>query len=160
MAASLTSFTGRLNARLKLNPTQPLPRLRGSATGRLRSTGPGKPIETASYFHPPAIFLTPDTICLAVNVGPDSNFRGSRSPLTRTLTCVPPTSMTSTFIKMLVRIHNKGILDWYDLDLAVVGGLRHNLLRYCGQIVERKSSSSRCKSPLSGDPYKSTSKPL
>ena len=36
-------------------------------------TGPGKPIETASYFQSLASFLTPSTICLAVNVGPDGN---------------------------------------------------------------------------------------
>ncbi len=103
MAASFTSFTGQPNADLKLKPTQPLPRLRGSATGRFRRTGPGKPIETASYFQSPITFFTPATICWAVRVGPDTNFRGSRSPLTSTLTCVPPTSTTSTFIRLFRR---------------------------------------------------------
>src|SRR5580700_10539024 len=31
-------------------------------------------------------------------VGPESNWRCSFSPVTRTLTCVPPTSITKTFI--------------------------------------------------------------
>src|SRR5215469_4259917 len=56
-------------------------------------------METASYFQSAVIFFTPATICLAVNLGPDANFRGSLSPVTRTLTCVPPTSITRTFIK-------------------------------------------------------------
>src|SRR5712691_7045123 len=99
MAASFTSFTGQPKADLKLKPTHPPPRLRGSATGRFRKTGPGKPIETASYFQSPVTFFTPATICLAVSVGPEANFRGSRSPLTSTLTCVPPTSTTNTFIR-------------------------------------------------------------
>src|SRR5260370_26221113 len=98
MAASLTSFTGQPKADLKLNPTHPPPRLRGSATGRFLSTGPGKPIDTASYFQSPAICFTPATISLAVSFGPDSNFRGSRSPLRSTLISSPPTSITKTFI--------------------------------------------------------------
>jgi hypothetical protein len=55
-------------------------------------------METASYFQSAVIFFTPATICLAVNLGLDANFRGSPSPVTRTLTCVPPTSITRAFI--------------------------------------------------------------
>src|SRR5215469_3750690 len=93
------TFTGQPNAALKLKPSQPCPRLTGSAKGRFLTTGPGKPIETASYFQSPMIFFTPMTICLAVSVELDSNFLGSRSPVTSSFTCVPPTSMTSTFIR-------------------------------------------------------------
>src|SRR5271165_4385442 len=103
MAASFTSFTGQPNARWKSKPTQPLPRLHGSVTGRFRSTGPGNPIETASYFQPGVIFFTPATICLAVSAGPDANFRGSHSPLTSTFTWLPPTSITSTFMGSFYR---------------------------------------------------------
>src|SRR5271169_1783254 len=109
MAASFTSFTGQPNAAVKLKPTQPPPRLRGSATGRFRKTGPGKPIETASYFQSPTTSFTPSTICLAVRVGPEANFRGSRSPVTRTFTCVPPTSTTKTFMQPLSSDQTLGV---------------------------------------------------
>src|SRR5262245_48884934 len=51
-----------------------------------------------SYVHPRASFLTPDTIRLGVNVGPDENERRSVCPVARILTEVPPTSTTSTFL--------------------------------------------------------------
>src|SRR5262245_47438768 len=51
-----------------------------------------------SYVHPLASFLTPDTIRLGVNVGPDGNERRSACPVARILTEVPPTSTTSTFL--------------------------------------------------------------
>src|SRR5215467_5968566 len=97
MAASLTTFTGRRNAAAKSNPTQPRPRLCGSAIGQPCRTGPGYPIDTTSYVQPRASFLTADTICLGVNVGPDGNERSSVWPVARILTEVPPTSTTNTF---------------------------------------------------------------
>src|SRR5579871_188291 len=101
MAASLTTFTGRPNAFSKSKPTHPVPRLCGSADGRCRITEPGYPIDTTSYRQSPASFLTPETICLAVNVGPDANLRDTRFPETRIFTWVPPTSTTSTFMARL-----------------------------------------------------------
>src|SRR5215475_4227396 len=59
--------------------------------------GRGEPIDTTSYLQSRASFLTPDTICLGVNVGPDGNERSSFCPLARILTEVPPTSTTNTF---------------------------------------------------------------
>src|SRR5262245_41868782 len=60
-------------------------------------TVPVYPIDTTSYIQSRASFLTPDTICLGVNVGPDGNERSSFRPLARILTDVPPTSTTNTF---------------------------------------------------------------
>src|SRR5664279_3057797 len=62
MAASLTNFTGQPKARSKLKPTHPGARLCGSATGLPLATGPGYPIDIASYFQSAASFLTPSTI--------------------------------------------------------------------------------------------------
>src|SRR5215470_6130827 len=103
MAASLTSLTGQAKSLLKLKPTHPFPKLGGVVPQLVDflSTGPGKPMETVSYFQSAAIFFTPATICPAVSVGPEANLRGSLSPLTRILTCVPPTSITKTFMKSL-----------------------------------------------------------
>src|SRR5580704_10071363 len=53
---------------------------------------------TTSYFQSLVICFTPATICLGVIFGPDGNFLGSFCPVARTLTLVPPTSTTSTFI--------------------------------------------------------------
>src|SRR3954468_211838 len=55
-------------------------------------------MDTRSCAHPAASFLTPETIRLGVNVGPDGNERRSCCPLARILTEVPPTSTTSTFL--------------------------------------------------------------
>src|SRR5262249_61777195 len=52
---------------------------------------------TTSLVHALASFLTPDTISLGVNVGPDGNERSSVCPVARILTEVPPTSTTNTF---------------------------------------------------------------
>jgi hypothetical protein len=57
-----------------------------------------KPIDTTSYLQSPASFLTLETICCAVIVGPDSISRLSCSLLARILTWVPPTSMTRIFM--------------------------------------------------------------
>src|SRR5262249_21005861 len=92
-------FTGQLNAASKLNPTHPRPRLCGSDTGRPRMTGPGYPMDTALYVQPAASLLTRETIRLGVNIGPESTCRCVVSPVTRILTCVPPTSTTRTFIR-------------------------------------------------------------
>src|SRR5262249_11967097 len=97
MAASLTTFTGRPNAAAKSNPTQPRPRLCGSAIGQPCRTGPGYPIDTTSCVQPRASFLTSDTIRLGVSFGPDVNRRCSRCPVARIFTEDPPTSTTSTF---------------------------------------------------------------
>jgi len=99
MAASLMILTGRPNAPRKSKPTQPLPKLLGSAIGRLCNTAPGYPIETASYSHVPMIRLTLETICCGVILGPDGNSRAVLCPVARTFTCVPPTSSTSTFMQ-------------------------------------------------------------
>ena len=98
MAASLTTFTGRPKAAAKSNPTQPRPRLCGSATGRPRRTGPGIADRHHVIRPSAASFLTPETIRLGVSVGPDGNDRRSCCPLARILTEVPPTSTTSTFL--------------------------------------------------------------
>src|SRR5262249_38087026 len=55
-------------------------------------------MDTASYFQSPASFLTPATICLAVNLGPDENSRDCFCPVARIFTWVPPTSTASTFM--------------------------------------------------------------
>src|SRR6185295_12514856 len=94
MAASLISFAGRSNAASKSNPTQPLPRLCGSAAMRPCSTGPGYPMVTTSYCQPAAASFTFATIFAAVSFGPDGNLIGSLSPVARILTWLPPTSMT------------------------------------------------------------------
>src|SRR5215471_21144550 len=91
------TLTGRPNAAAKSKPTHPRPRLYGSAIGQPCRIGPGYPIDTTSYVQPRASFLTPDTICRGVNVGPDGNERSSVCPVARILTEVPPTSTTSTF---------------------------------------------------------------
>src|SRR5262249_6890234 len=99
MAASLITLTGQLNATSKSNPAHPDPRLTGSASGRFLTTTPGYPIDTASYLQSFARFLTPATICLGVNLGPDGNSRDRFCPVARIFTWVPPTSTTSTFIE-------------------------------------------------------------
>src|SRR6266550_3730032 len=64
-------------------------------------------MDTTSYFHLCASALTPVTICSAVRVGPDTNWRCSRCPVASILTCVPPTSTTSTFMR--TRFHRNGL---------------------------------------------------
>jgi len=86
MAASLMILIGQPNAPSKSNPIHPGARLCGSATGLFWTTGPGYPIDTASYFHDPASFLTPATICCGVIFGPEGNFRGVPCPVTRIFT--------------------------------------------------------------------------
>jgi len=53
--------------------------------------------------------LTPDTIRLGVNVGPDGNERRSVCPVARILTEVPPTSTTNTFLAEGVFALAKGV---------------------------------------------------
>src|SRR5215472_9567474 len=100
MAASLITLTGRPNAFLKSNLTHPGARLRGSWRIRPCSTGPGYPMETASYSHwaVAVSFLTWETICLAVILGPETNFWGAFFPEASIFTCVPPTSIANTFM--------------------------------------------------------------
>src|SRR5262249_44340288 len=98
IAASFITFTGHLNSFSKLYPLQPDPRFHGSASGRLLTTTPGYPIDTESYLQSLATFLTPATICLGVNLGPDGNSRDCFCPVTRIFTWVPPISTTNTFI--------------------------------------------------------------
>src|SRR5258707_985964 len=98
MAASLMTLTGRRNAFSKSNPTQPCPRLCGSAIGRFDITGLGYLMETKSHLHLLTAFRTLGTICRAVIVGPDASLKGSFCPVASILTCAPPTSTTSTFI--------------------------------------------------------------
>ena len=76
--------------------------------GRSCTTGPGYPIDTTSYSQPSASFLTLETICRAVKVGPESISRLSFSPEARILTWVPPTSMTEYSLGDLC-------LDWVSL---------------------------------------------
>src|SRR5579871_2519160 len=63
-----------------------------------------------SYFQSPTRPRTPSTICLAVSVGPEGNFRTSETPLAVTLMLVPPTSITRTFT---VATSRSGITDRY-----------------------------------------------
>src|SRR6516225_10403329 len=100
MAASLIILTGQPNACTKSNATHPRPRLTGSADGRPFNTGPGYPSETASYAQSAASFFTLDAIRLGVSVGPDRKDRLSVCPVARIFTEVPPTSMTSTFLRL------------------------------------------------------------
>src|SRR5579864_1384180 len=55
-------------------------------------------MDTTSYFQSLARSLTRATICSAVRVGPEANFRDSVWPVARSFTFVPPTSTTSTFM--------------------------------------------------------------
>src|ERR1700745_1330922 len=55
-------------------------------------------MDTASYFQSVASSFTFSTISCGVNVGPESNLRSSVWPVARIFTCVPPTSITSTFM--------------------------------------------------------------
>src|SRR5438105_15817770 len=89
--------TGRPNAFLKSNLTQPLPRFHGSRTGRPLLTGPGNPIDTASYAQSLATSRTARTMTCGVIRGPDGIFTGVRWPDARTLIFVPPTSTTRIF---------------------------------------------------------------
>ena len=52
--------------------------------------------------------LTPATIFLAVIFGPDTNLRGVDSPLRRTFTWVPPTSIASIFMRTLPSTEKNG----------------------------------------------------
>src|SRR3984893_7673318 len=96
MAASLINLTGRRNARRKLKPTHPAPRFLGSPIGLPCKTAPGYPIETTSYAQSLTASCTSLTICFAVIRGPDGSLIGCRWPLAKTLTFVPPMSITST----------------------------------------------------------------
>src|SRR5262245_61600306 len=98
MAASFMIFTGRPKADMKSNPTQGCPRLLGSATAFPSCTNPGYPIDTTSYFQSLVMRFTPVTMSLGFIFGPDGNLRRSFCPVTRTLTLVPPTSITNTFM--------------------------------------------------------------
>src|SRR5277367_2634705 len=96
MAASFKIFTGHPKAFSKLNPTHPRPRLCGSRKGCPLIIGPGYPSEIQSYFQSAVAFFTSFTIFPGVIVGPDGYFRGSFSPVAKSFTFVPPTSITST----------------------------------------------------------------
>src|SRR6516225_1139174 len=56
-------------------------------------------MDTTSYVQSAASFFTPETIRPGVSVGPDRKARISVCPLARIFTEVPPTSMTSTFLR-------------------------------------------------------------
>src|SRR5262245_52105536 len=62
------------------------------------TTGAGKPMVTASYFQPTVAWRTTSAICWAVMPGPEWNFFISVPPDSLSLTLVPPTSITRTFI--------------------------------------------------------------
>src|SRR5436305_7105490 len=96
MTASFTTFTGFSNADSKSYPTQPSPRLTGSAITLPPYTGVGTPTVTTSHVHPSAAARTPSTSCCGTSDFPDSNRRGSSSPEASSLTCEPPTSIAST----------------------------------------------------------------
>src|SRR3974390_1704798 len=98
MAGPLMILTGQPNACPKSNATHPRPRLTGSADGRPFKTGPGYPIEIASYAQSAASFFALDAIRPGVSIGPDRKDRLSVCPVARIFTEVPPTSMTSTFL--------------------------------------------------------------
>jgi hypothetical protein len=51
-----------------------------------------------------AICLTPETICSGFIFHPDGNLRDSRCPVARTLTPVPPTSITDTLRRLVLRV--------------------------------------------------------
>src|SRR6266581_2498739 len=55
-------------------------------------------METASYFQPAVASFTAAAIRAAFISGPEGILIGSLRPLTLTLTLVPPTSITRTFI--------------------------------------------------------------
>src|SRR5258708_9253275 len=90
-------LTRRPNAFLKSNLTQPLPKFHGSWVGRPFLTGPGKPIDTASYFQSPVTSRIARTMPRGVRRGPDGTLSGIRCPATRPLTFVPPPPPTRTF---------------------------------------------------------------
>src|ERR1700681_999997 len=110
MAASLITLTGRPNARRKLKPPPPDPRFLGSPTGLPCKTAPGYPIETTSYAQSLTASCTLLTICFAVIRGPDGILIGCRWPLAKTLTFVPPTSITSTRGALKTRCRCAGIV--------------------------------------------------
>src|ERR1700685_1879051 len=85
-------------------------------------------METTSYSHPSAVLRTPATISSGVIVGPESNSRCVVCPLASSLTCVPPTSITSTFIACSL----PGGRRWLEgkTGLSKVGELR----RACAHI--------------------------
>jgi hypothetical protein len=95
---SFTTLTGHLKAASKLKPAHPFPRFHGSKTGLFRRTGPGKPMEMASYFQSATSFRTPTIVRFGVKAGPESNSRCAFRPVARTFTWVPPISITSTFM--------------------------------------------------------------
>src|SRR6476659_3585024 len=96
MTASLTTFVGAPKARSKSNPTQPLPRLTGSAIARPPRTGVGIPRLTAFHVQSSVMRRTPSTISCGRSAGPESKRRGSSTPGTIALTCDPPTSTART----------------------------------------------------------------
>src|SRR5262249_53369398 len=107
------------------------PKLCGSAIGRFDITGPGYPMETTSYLHSLTAFRTPDTICWAVIVGPDASLQGSFCPVASILTCVPPTSTTSTFILKpghFPPAFNVGLMSVAHLDSITAIRSFHDLL--------------------------------
>src|SRR5262249_7298164 len=94
----LMTFTGRPNAFAKSNPVQPPPRFTGSMIGCPHRIGPGKPIETASYFQSAVLSFTSETSRSGVKSFPDGNLREASWPVASSLTFVPPMSMTRMFM--------------------------------------------------------------
>src|SRR5262249_47269740 len=58
-----------------------------------------------SHSQSPVSFLTPATICSAVSVGSEGNYRASFCPVTRSFTWVPPISTTSTCMMHPPRVY-------------------------------------------------------
>src|SRR5450755_608177 len=106
MAASLSILTGQPSAFLKSNPTQPRPRLCGSATGLPWSTGPGYPMDATEYSQPGMAFRMAVTILAGVIFGPEGISTRVLCPVARTLTWVPPTSRTRILSGELVTCYS------------------------------------------------------
>ena len=94
------TLTRCLNAASKSNPTQPRPRLCGSANGRFRTYRfRGSQWTSRHTASPLASFRdSGDHLLRRHAPGPDGNLRGSSCPVARILTFVPPISITSTFM--------------------------------------------------------------
>src|SRR5215831_10126167 len=149
MAASFMIFTGRPNADTKSNPTQGWPRLLGSATGLPSCTKPGYPIDTTSYFQSLVICLTPETIWLGFIFGPDGNLRRSFCPVARTLTLVPPTSITNTFMTDPPKAHSGASPALFAPGATSLGAWMYSGANHVGQ-TEGPCRVSQLQHPGSG----------
>src|ERR1700691_1091249 len=123
MAASLMILTGQPSAFLKSKPTQPGPRLCGSATGLSCRTGPGYPIDATEYSQPGMALRTSATIFRGVIFGPEGISMDALWPVARILTWVPPTSRT--------RIFRDGFVIWVArAGMKRLLPLRHYISRH------------------------------